>query len=214
MSSNKLSVSILLLVGVLLVYVIAGNGAGTIKESYGEYNQYCRWDSRRFCTLENGEGGKCVMNGLCVPQMLFYEGPTIRGTGWLSPETTPHSPVAPTWRWDQPGMNTLEPVGLINATETQNAYSNPFVQGYDELVEPVPPIFPIPGNLPETLQEMTVMGQAPRPTATPTATPHPTPKKTKKNRRRRRRRRPNGMIALIVLILVLIAVAVMVVSNH
>jgi len=111
-------------------------------------------------------------------------------------------------------MNTLEPVGLINATETQNAYSNPFVQGYDELVEPVPPIFPIPGNLPETLQEMTVMGQAPRPTATPTATPHPTPKKTKKNRRRRRRRRPNGMIALIVLILVLIAVAVMVVSNH
>lgn len=214
MSSNKLSVSILLLVGVLLVYVIAGNGAGTIKESYGEYNQYCRWDSRRFCTLENGEGGKCVMNGLCVPQMLFYEGPTIRGTGWLGPETTPHSPVAPTWRWDQPGMNTLEPVGLINATETQNAYSNPFVQGYDELVEPVPPIFPIPGNLPETLQEMTVMGQAPRPTALPTATPRSKPKKTKKKRRRRRRRHPNGMIALIVLILILIAVAVMVVRNH
>lgn len=126
-------VIVLVLIGLVLLYssTVCKLSCGE-KEAYGAYNDYCRWDSRRFCTLPNGDGGKCVMNSLCVPQMLLYEGADEKGTGWLSPALRGHSPVAPTWRWNaEPGsLNTLDD---IEARDLRNDYSDAAVMDYVNL---------------------------------------------------------------------------------
>jgi len=88
-------------------------------------------------TLPNGDGGKCVMNGLCVPQMLLYEGPDEKGTGWLNPDLRGHSPVAPTWRWNpenDPSLGSLNTLDDIEARELRNDYSNASVMDYVNLL--------------------------------------------------------------------------------
>ena len=130
-------VIVLVLIGLVLLYssTVCNLSCGE-KEAYGAYNDYCRWDSRRFCTLPNGDGGKCVMNGLCVPQMLMYEGADEKGTGWLNPDLRGHSPVAPTWRWkaeDDPSLGSINTLDDIEAQELRNDYSDAAVMDYVNL---------------------------------------------------------------------------------
>ncbi len=102
-------VIVLVLIGLVLLYSsTVCNLSCSEKEAYGAYNDYCRWDSRRFCTLPNGESGKYVMNGLCVPQMLLYEGANEKGTGWFSPALRGHSPAPP------PDVDTDAPPLFLN----------------------------------------------------------------------------------------------------
>lgn len=130
-------VIVLVLIGLVLLYstTVCNLSCGE-KEGYGAPNNYCRWDSRRFCTLPNGDGGKCVMNGLCVPQMLMYEGADEKGTGWLNPDLRGHSPVAPTWRWkaeDDPSLGSINTLDDIEARELRNDYSDAAVMDYVNL---------------------------------------------------------------------------------
>jgi hypothetical protein len=38
------------------------------KEKYfGEYNDACRWDSARRCTLSDGSEGNCALGSRCYP---------------------------------------------------------------------------------------------------------------------------------------------------
>ena len=130
-------VIVLILIGLVLLYstTVCKFACGA-KESYGAYNDYFRWDSRRFCTLPNGDAGKCVMNGLCVPPMLMIEGPDVKGTGALSPDTRGHSPAASTWRWkeaDDPSLDSLNTLDDIEARDLRNDYSDASVMDYVNL---------------------------------------------------------------------------------
>ena len=140
-------VIVLILIGFVLLYssTVCKLSCGG-KEAYGHgppppggaYNYYCRWDSRRFCPLPNGDAGKCVMNGLCVPPMLMDgEGPDLKEKELLSPDTRGHSPVAPTWRWKgtgDPSLDSLNPLGEIEAQELRNDYSDASVMDYVNLL--------------------------------------------------------------------------------
>ncbi len=128
-------VIVLVLIGFVLLYssTVCKLSCGG-KEDYGEYNDYCRWDSRRFCILPNGDAGKCVMNGLCVPPMLMTDGP--QNIKQPLPNTQGHSPVAPTWRWngaDDPSLSSLNTLGVIEAQELRNDYSDASVMDYVNL---------------------------------------------------------------------------------
>ncbi len=156
-SRNVLLICILLLLGLALLYSASTCNLtcpGRTQERYGDYNTYCRWDSRRFCTMQNGNPGKCVMNGLCVPQMLAYTGPDLQGTPATSPVWLPHSPVSPTWEWNAPTLDTLEPVGEVDARDNRNDFSNRDVMQYvNELGPPSASAPPPPiDKLPETLE--------------------------------------------------------------
>ena len=133
MGTNASAVVVLLLIGLVVLYLIVGcKLACGSKEPYGAPNYYCRWDSRRFCTLPNGDPGKCVMNGLCVPPMLMLDAPPPDG-----PLSSPgESPVSPTWRWrvaDDPSLDSLNPLADILARETRNDYSSADVMDYVDL---------------------------------------------------------------------------------
>ncbi len=128
-------VIVLTLIGLALLFSTCKLSCGS-QEGYGAPNYYCRWDSRRFCTLPNGDAGKCVMNGLCVPPMLMVDGPDVKGTGFLSPATRSHSPVAPTWRWKEendPSLGSLNTLDDIDAREMRNDYSDASVMDYVNL---------------------------------------------------------------------------------
>jgi hypothetical protein len=131
---------VLVLIGLVLLYsaTVCKLSCGG-KESYGAFNDYCRWDSRRFCTLPDGAAGKCVMNGLCVPPMLKVDGPSLpalKAAGVLSPATRSHSPVAKTWRWKEgsdPSLDTLDTLDAIEARDLRNDYSDASVMDYVDL---------------------------------------------------------------------------------
>ena len=118
-------VIVLLLLGLVLLYAstVCNLSCGG-KESYGDFNEYCRWDSRRFCILPNGDGGKCVMNGLCVPSMLMTDGP--ENIKQPLPDTQGQSPVAPTWKWKGETGIPLE--------DMRNDYSDASVMDYVDLL--------------------------------------------------------------------------------
>ena len=128
-------VIVLVLIGFVLLYssTVCKLSCGE-KEDYGAYNDYCRWDSRRFCILPNGHGGKCVMNGLCVPPMLMTTGP--ENIKQPLPDTQGQSPVAPTWKWkgaNDSSLDSLNPLGDIEAQELRNDYSDAAVMDYVNL---------------------------------------------------------------------------------
>ena len=135
--AHPVFVVVLILIGLVFLYAttVCKLSCGS-KEPYGAYNDYCRWDSRRFCTLPNGDAGKCVMNGLCVPPMLMVEGPDVKGTGMLSPALRGRSPVARTWRWksaNDPSLDSLNSLDDIDARELRNDYSSAEVMKYVNL---------------------------------------------------------------------------------
>ena len=160
---------------------------------YGEYNDFCRWDSRRFCTLSDGSGGKCVMNGLCAPPSIFYEGPDVRASGYLNPNLRPHSPIAPTWRWNQPSLNTLESIDEIEADKSLNEFSNKFVMKYANAVQ-LPPDGPLPRDLPIALA---ALSSAESPALS-------SKRETYGRRRTRRRARQCPFVAIFLLLIVIV----------
>ena len=128
-------VIVLVLLGFVLLYssTVCKLSCGE-KEDYGAPNDYCRWDSRRFCILPNGDGGKCVMNALCVPPMLMTTGP--ENIKQPLPNTQGQSPVAPTWEWkgaNDSSLDSLNTLGDIEAQELRNDYSDAAVMDYVNL---------------------------------------------------------------------------------